>query len=187
MSPRAGLNQDIIVKKALEIADFQGVDSVTMATLAKELNIKSPSLYNHFKGLPLLKESLAIEALKLLHQYLKAATNSKKNGAESIKSIAKAYLQFAEKHPGIYETTLSAPDPIKKDVQQAGESIVNLIRDALEVYALSEKEMIHAIRGLRSILHGFVDLNQRGGFRLSIPIEDSQSYILDNYLKGLEG
>lgn len=185
MSPRAGLNQKLIIEKALDIADKNGIDHVTMATLAKELKIKSPSLYNHFKGLNELKDALSFEALTLLYHHLKDAALATKNGPESIRSIAKSYMKFANEHPGIYEATLAAPDPLSEERQGVGAQIVSLIQESLSVYSLDDNEMIHAIRGLRSILHGLVDLNRSEGFKLSVPLEDSQAYIIDIYLKGL--
>lgn len=65
MSPRSGINQEVIINKAVEIAEKEGMEAVTMATLARELSIKSPSLYNHFKGLNEIKLALAMKSLNL--------------------------------------------------------------------------------------------------------------------------
>ena len=40
------------------MTDTQGLDEVTLAPLAKKLNIRPPSLYNHINGLPALLKSL---------------------------------------------------------------------------------------------------------------------------------
>ena len=51
MSPRAGLDTRMIVIRAAEIADEQGIEEVTLAALAAKLGVRSPSLYNHVNGL----------------------------------------------------------------------------------------------------------------------------------------
>lgn len=50
MSPRIGLTLPKIVETAAEIADTNGIQEVTLASLAQRLGIRSPSLYNHVKG-----------------------------------------------------------------------------------------------------------------------------------------
>ena len=185
MSSRSGLNQEMITNKALEIADRDGMEAVTMANIARELTIKPPSLYNHFKGLKDVKQAMAIKAQKLLYEHLKEAAKDKKEGLEMIKEIGKAYLSFAYQFPGFYEASLFAPDPSSKNVQFFGESIVELTKESLSVYRLNQKEMIHIIRGLRSLLHGLVDLERKGGFNLQVDIEDTLETILETFINGL--
>ena len=49
--PKVGLEINEILEAAGEIADVHGMREVTLANLAKKLNIRPPSLYNHFEGL----------------------------------------------------------------------------------------------------------------------------------------
>ena len=49
MSPRIGLTLQKIVETAAEIADANGIQEVTLASLAQTLGVRSPSLYNHVK------------------------------------------------------------------------------------------------------------------------------------------
>lgn len=185
MSPRTGINQEIIINKAVEIAEKGGMEAVTMATLARELSIKSPSLYNHFKGLKEVKLALALKALNLFYQYLKKATLNQKDGSEAIRAIGKAYIEFANQHPGLYEALISSPDPSSNTIQIAEEAIVDLIMEAISVSPLNEKEQIHAVRGLRSLLHGLVDLKRKGGFNLPLDFEESLEVNLEIFIKGL--
>lgn len=185
MSPRSGLNQDIIINKALEIADQAGMEAVTMATLARALTIKPPSLYNHFSGLAEVKQAMAVKALTLLSRSLTEATINKQSALSMVQAIGTDYIAFATHHPGIYEASLSAPNSSAENVQLAGEPIVLLTKEALSSYGLSKEEMIHAVRGLRSLLHGLVDLKRRGGFNLHIDLEKSQEMMIETFLKGL--
>ncbi|SFQ12740.1 TetR/AcrR family transcriptional regulator [Salibacterium halotolerans] len=185
MSRRTRLNQEMITNKALEIADRNGMETVTMAALAGELTIKSPSLYNHFKGLTEVKQAMSVKAIDLLYQHLKEAGIGKKEGSETIRAIGKAYIEFAKQHPGTYDASITAPYPYSENFQLAGEAIVGLIRESLSVYSLNEKEIMHVVRGLRSLLHGLVDLKRKGGFNLQVDIEDSQEMSLETFINGL--
>src|ERR687886_1653277 len=45
--PRRPLNRDRVLRAAIELADAEGVEAITMRRLAKELGVEAMSLYNH--------------------------------------------------------------------------------------------------------------------------------------------
>lgn len=183
--PKVGLEISVILEVAGDLADQYGMQEVTLANLAKELNIRPPSLYNHFDGLPGLRKKLAIYGLNMLYDELAQAAIGV-SGTDALLSISKAYLSFARRHPGIYEATLMAPDPEDVDVQQAGAKIVDLSVRVLQAFHLEGDLAIHAVRGLRSVLHGFSSLEQRGGFKMSLDLDDSLEIVIRAFMNGLE-
>lgn len=183
--PKVGLELSAILEVAGDLADQYGMQEVTLANLAKELNIRPPSLYNHFDGLPGLRKKLAIYGLNLLYDELAQAAIGV-SGTDALLSISKAYVSFARRHPGIYEATLMAPDPEDVDVQQAGAKIVDLSVRVLQAFHLEGDLAIHAVRGLRSVLHGFSSLEQRGGFKMSLDLDDSLEIVIRAFMNGLE-
>ncbi|WHY78520.1 TetR/AcrR family transcriptional regulator [Neobacillus sp. WH10] len=182
--PKIGLDLTTILDAAGELADQYGMQEVTLANLAKKLGIRPPSLYNHFEGLPGLRKKLSIYGIEKIYEEMADAAIGV-SGTEAVLAISKAYVNFARKHPGIYEATLFAPDPGDKDVQQAGAKIVDLSVRVLQVYHLKGDLALHAVRGLRSILHGFSALEQRGGFKLSLDLDESLMFIIKAFLVGL--
>ena len=186
MSPRPKIGLDLlaILEAAGEIADQQGMQEVTLANLAKKLGIRPPSLYNHFDGLPGLRKKLAIHGIDRLYDVLADAAIGV-SGTEAVLAISKAYVHFAREHPGIYEATLFAPDPEDEDVQQAGAKIVDLSVRVLRTYNLEVNLALHAVRGLRSILHGFSALEQKGGFKMALDLDESLTIILKAFLAGM--
>lgn len=64
MSRRMKLDLSIILQKATEIADEQGLDQLSIGLLAEKLEVRPPSLYNHLDGLQDLKQKLAIQGVK---------------------------------------------------------------------------------------------------------------------------
>ncbi|MFJ7725196.1 TetR/AcrR family transcriptional regulator [Neobacillus sp. NPDC097160] len=182
--PKIGLDLTTILEAAGEIADQKGMHEVTLANLAKKLGIRPPSLYNHFDGLPGLRKKLAIHGFDRLNEVMADAAIGV-SGTEAVLAISKAYVNFARKHPGIYEATLFAPDPEDEDVQQAGAKIVDLSIRVLQAYQLEGNLALHAVRGLRSILHGFSALEQKGGFKMTLDLDESLSIILKAFLAGI--
>ena len=54
---RAGPDKNIIVRKMAQIANEIGAENVTLKMLADNLNIQTPSLYNHIKSFEDLQKS----------------------------------------------------------------------------------------------------------------------------------
>ncbi|MCM3117086.1 TetR/AcrR family transcriptional regulator [Neobacillus sp. MER 74] len=183
--PKIGLELSFIIEAAGELADQQGIQEVTLANLAKKLGIRSPSLYNHFDGLPGLRKKLAIYGINMLYKVVADAAIGV-SGTEAVLAVSQAYVDFARRHPGIYEATLLAPNPEDVDVQQAGAKIVDLSVRILQAYHLEGERALHAVRGLRSILHGFSSLEQKGGFKMSLDLNESLMIIIKAFLAGME-
>lgn len=184
MTPRAGLDLDTVLQAAAEIADTGGFDEVTLATLAKKLEIRSPSLYNHVDGLQGLRQKLAIHGIRQLSIALTRASVGR-SGDDAVRALGKAYVDFARTRPGLYEATLRAPDPKDPEVQQAGAEVVDLVVRVLHAYNLEEDAALHTVRGIRSMLHGFASLEQRGQFGLPLDLDISLNRLIDTFLAGL--
>jgi AcrR family transcriptional regulator len=184
--PKVGLELNTILEAATDLANQYGVHEVTLANLAKKLTIRPPSLYNHFDGLPGLRKKLAIYGLEKLYHDLSLAAIGV-SGTEALLSISKAYIHFARLHPGLYEATLIAPDPEEVEVQQAGAKIVQLAVLVLQSFQLEGDIALHAVRGLRSILHGFASLEQKGGFKMALDLDESVELVITAFINGLKG
>lgn len=184
MSPRVGLDVNILLQHAAELANRHGLDHVTLAMLAQKLGIRSPSIYNHVNGLNDLRNKLAIYGLKQLNEVmLRAAAGRAKEDA--IYAIGEAYVAFARTQPGLYEASLRAPEPGDEVYQCAASEIVDLIVRVMNSFGLEEEEALHAVRGFRSLLHGFASLEQKGGFGLPLDLDDTLRFILTTFLAGI--
>jgi AcrR family transcriptional regulator len=187
MSPRPKVGLDIkeILEAAAELADQFGMQEVTLANLAKKLGIRPPSLYNHFDGMGGLRKKMAIYGIDRLYGVLAQAAIGVA-GDEAVLTISKVYVNFAREHPGIYEATLMAPDMEDEDVQLAGSKIVELTVRILQAYSLEGDTALHAVRGLRSILHGFSSLEKSGGFKMALDLNESLEIIIKAFIQGIQ-
>src|SRR5258708_12731335 len=142
--------------------DEEGIEQLSLGGLAERLGIRTPSLYNHVAGLSGLKHDVALYCLHdLLDRVLHATVG--KARAEAIFALANAYRAYAGEVPGRYALTLQAPDPADQEVQAIAQQIVDVIRAVLAPYRLSEEDAIHAIRGMRSLVHAFISLEVAAG------------------------
>ncbi|MEJ9151398.1 MULTISPECIES: TetR/AcrR family transcriptional regulator [Bacillus] len=184
MSPRMGLDLYTILQTAAEIADKEGLEAVTLATLAKKLGIRPPSLYNHIEGLHGLRKQLAVYGLKQLYSTLADAAVGR-SGDDAVHTLGKAYVSFVRAHPGLYEATLQSPDPLDPEIQRAGDEIVKLTLRVLHVYKLEDETALHAVRSLRSMFHGFSSLERKGGFGLPLDRNETLRFLIDTFLVGI--
>ncbi len=184
MSPRKGLDTTAVLLKAVEIADRDGFDAVTVAALGKALGVRPPSLYNHVAGLPELhKLMVAAGYERLLERMTQAAAGRSENLA--IHAMSNEYRQFAKDHPGLYEAMMRAVDFEDPDLRRRAEAVVALVVQVLVPYGLDKDDALHAVRGLRSILHGFTSLERSGQFGLPLDLDESFRRLVDTFLAGL--
>lgn len=185
MSPRIGLDLPTLLDAATELADGNGFEAVTLSMLAQKLEIRSPSLYNHIAGLPELRRLLAYRGLEELAGRLEQEVTDL-FGDDAIRAFCQAYLSFARAHPGLYQALQAAPAPGDELLGQAGERLLKPIYRIMDGYGLKGDYAVHAVRSIRSLLHGFVTLEQQGGFGLPLNLDITFQVMVETFLAGIK-
>lgn len=184
---RRGLNQKAVVRRAVEMANTaRSPEAVTLAGLAASLEIQPPSLYNHIDGLDGLRREMRIYALTRLSRALRLAVAGQ-TGRKALIYLAHAYRQFAHENPGIYPLILAAPAETDERAAEASEEILTTVLLILASLGLEGEEAYHTVRGIRSLLHGFVSLEQVGGFAMDYEVEKSFQRAVDGFIRGTIG
>ena len=179
---RPGLTTSLVLEEAARLADAKGFDQFSLAELADRFHIKPPSLYNHIESFEALKRGLAMMALRELADSLgKAAIGRAKDDA--VRSLATAYREFVKKHPGLYQATERAV--VDSDPELNGASVIDVCLAVLRGYGLDHRSALHALRGLRSAVHGFATLETAGGFGIPLNIDESFAWLIDCFVAGL--
>lgn len=181
---RAGIKPEIVVAAAAELADRSGWDQVTLGNVASQLGIKTPSLYNHVEGLPDLRQKLALHAVRLLKELLNDAAIGQ-SGKQALIEVGKSFVAFVQVHPGLYEAINRVTAPKPPEFEEASEQILALFIRLMQPLGLPIEEAVHAVRGLRSMIHGFASLESMGGFQMSEDLKESLSKSITYYLDGL--
>jgi AcrR family transcriptional regulator len=180
--PRAGLDAAAVVAAAAQVADADGLERLTLARLAAALGIRTPSLYAHVDGLADLRARLGARgAWELAAQLQQAAAG--RSGADALRAVADAYRAYAHAHPGSYAAMQAVSD--REENQAAGAAVMGVILAALSAYELRDEDTIHAVRAIRSALHGFVVLEREGGFGIPISVDVSYATLVDMIDTGL--
>jgi AcrR family transcriptional regulator len=184
MAKRVGISRDVVVRAAAKIADDAGWDALTLARVAKKLRIRSPSLYNHVVGLEGLRRELKLLVMRDLNAALSRATIGKSRD-DAVRSLAAAYRAFVKRHPGTYAATMVAAPKNDPALEAAAGQVVETCLSVLSGYGLNRREGLHAIRAMRSAVHGFAALEIAGGFGIPLDVDKSFDWLVSALLKGL--
>jgi AcrR family transcriptional regulator len=185
--PRAGLNGGEVVAAAASLADEIGYAGLTMALLADRLGVRTPSLYKHVGGLADLQHRVATLAMTELGEVIRDAVQGRA-GFDALAALLTAVRDYVTAHPGRYTATVgvefSGPDD---PLLTAGTRVLNSIAAVLRGYGIGEDEMDHAIRTIRSTIHGFATLEASQGFQWDADPDQSFDWMIRFIDRGLQG
>lgn len=185
MGRKLGLTLEQVVEAAAEIADRDGLGALRLASVASRLGVRSPSLYNHVDGLAGLRRQLAFHGSHLLTAELAESVDGLE-GTDALRAVAEGLRSFAHRHPGLNDSFLPAPTP-DEDPELAAAlrqpvSVIGAVLDNMDVDTMT---VIPLIRALRASVHGFVDLELRGGFGLPDDIDESFTTTIDLVIEAI--
>jgi AcrR family transcriptional regulator len=179
MGRKLGLTLEQVIEAAADIADRDGLDALSLASVASTLGVRSPSLYNHVEGLTGLRRQLSIHASSLLTAELTDSIEGLES-TQALRAIAEQLRSFAHRHPGLYDTFLPAPTPRQDpEVAAALAQPISVVGPVLAGMGVDPTSVIPLIRALRASVHGFVDLELHGGFGLPDDIDNSFTTTID--------
>ncbi len=176
--PRAGLSPDVVVAEAVSLVDTEGSGALTLAALAKRFGVALPSLYKHIGGLDDLHARLAVVAARDLGASLRRAATGKA-GRDAVASAATAYRTYARAHPGCYDYLLRAR-PDDAEHAAASQEVLDVLYAVFDGYGIEAgPSSVDAARVVRSTLHGFVALENAGGFAMARSVDRSFDRLVD--------
>ncbi|MEV7523597.1 WHG domain-containing protein [Streptomyces sp. NPDC091371] len=170
MAGRVGLTGERLVEAGAELADELGFERVTLSELARRFDVKVASLYSHVKNSHELKTRIALLSLEEMADRAADAVAGR-SGKDALAAYAGVFRDYARLHPGRYAAT-QYPLDTETALASAGVRHARMTRAILRGYDLAEPEETHAVRLLGSLFHGYVSLENAGGFSHSAP--DSQ-------------
>jgi AcrR family transcriptional regulator len=180
------LTRDEVVQAAVKIVQEDGAEALGVSRVARALGIKPPSIYNHVGPGDALARAVVLEANRQLLEALKTSVRGRVDAREQLRALARTTRQWAVDHGGLY-TIMARVEPAPEKPRFAP-----VMRDMLDLFArplarlgVASDAMIHALRTLRSAIHGFVLLESAGQFQLSEAPEASFEWLVESTIRGL--
>lgn len=166
----------------------EGPEALSLNHLADKLGIRTPSLYNHVDGLPGLRRELSLLNARTLAERLNEAAIGQ-SGPELVRVVMQTIRTYIKEYPGLYISTLRASgtqadvDP-ELENEEARSVKVGMI--VMGSFGLEGEDAVHAVRGLRSVVHGFATLEVSGGFGMSLDLDESFTRLVELFIAGLQ-
>src|SRR5215468_2718374 len=105
--------EDRIIARARAIAEREGWSAVTVRRLADEIEYSQPVLYSHFQSRDAIVGAVAVEGFRELAAALRAAASGLAGRRNALENVATAYLDFAFRHPALYEAMFVLPTGLR--------------------------------------------------------------------------
>ncbi|MGR3937205.1 TetR/AcrR family transcriptional regulator [Streptomyces sp. BRA346] len=155
----------LIVATARELAEQQGWDAVTTRRLAERIEYSQPVLYSHFRGKREIIGAVALEGATEMAAAVRAAASAADGPRERVAALARAYLDFAESHPAVYDAMFlldgglvfakeDTPEPLKDAFAALLESLGEVAGDGVHPGVFTEV--------FWAALHGLATLARAG-------------------------
>ena len=95
--PRQGLNRENVIDAAIKLIEEKGYSNFSINELAKSLNVRPASLYNHIVNIDEIFSETAARANSMMIEAEEKASKGKIRD-EALFAIADAYRDFARSH-----------------------------------------------------------------------------------------
>jgi AcrR family transcriptional regulator len=183
--PRVGLTTQDVATAAAGLADEIGYANLTMGLLADRLGVRSPSLYKHVDGLADLQHRVATLAMTELGEVIRDAVQGQAE-RDALAAMMTAVRAYVTAHPGRYAATVGAEVESPDDLLlRASTRVIDSIAAVLAGYGIGAGEMTHAIRAIRSTMHGFAMLEVSRGFQWDADPDESFGWMISFIDRGL--
>ena len=157
-----------IVETARMLIERDGLDRLSLSSLAAELGIQPPSLYRYVRSKTALLQAVIEQTYRSLFQaYQEALVTTPEGAKERLKALFHAHRDFALANPNTYILAYTATDPeLRTDPGYLEGQAVIIQRIMAQISG--EDQSLAALRGALALVHGFVMLElkeqlQRGG------------------------
>jgi AcrR family transcriptional regulator len=172
---RTSLEQ--IVKAGRDIVETDGIDGLTMQSVAARVGVRAPSLYKRLHGRNELLRLVANDAAAELTRDLESAADGK-DARRDLASLASTFRRFAHANPGAYSLIFAPlPDDARADAGWSVRASAPVI-DTTERLAGTD----HALEAARTVVawaNGFIAMELAGAFRLGGDVDRAFDYGID--------
>ncbi len=156
--------REALIKAALQEAERNGPEAISIKALAKKLGVSQPAPYRHFSDREALLGAATAEAFRQFSAELRASIE-KPSKRSKLSRFARATLEFGLRRNGIYRlmfaSRVMACAAKDSELHLAAMETFALLLEALEAPAVGLIRERHALK-IWASLHGVVMLAEQG-------------------------
>lgn len=153
---RQPLTRERVLDAAIELADREGVDALSMRRLGAELSVQAMSLYNHVAN----KRDLLDGVAGRLLARMEIPPASEATWEEGLRQVCRSYRRLAHDHPGLFPLVLARP-LASPEVLPPLEATLTFLRKA----GLDAQGALDVFQACASFVGGFAlgEINEQTG------------------------
>ena len=178
------VSKALVIETASQIADEQGLNSLSLKAVAEKLNVRTPSLYNHIESLDDLLREVAHKGMRSMNEQMAQAAIGK-SGDTALKGVSVEYLNFIIEHPGVYETIQWATWHGTDETAQIFENYINILSKIISSYNFPSESTEEILNLFTGLLHGFTTLQVRYAFSKPQKVRNELCNAVDTVLLGI--
>lgn len=179
------ISDELIIQTSARLSNEIGLENLSLKMIAEELNIKSPSLYNHISSLDNMKEKLMIYGWKEIeNKIIDAAVGV--TGYDALKNMCYAFYDYATKNKGVFAAMLWYNKFETEEKNNTTTRLFDMVFKVMKSLNISDNNINHIIRTLRSFLEGFALLVNNNAFGNPISIKESFDLSLEIIMDGIK-
>jgi AcrR family transcriptional regulator len=181
MPAPARTSTDAVVAAGRALVERDGLDALTMQSVADAVGVRAPSLYKRVAGRDGLVRLIADQVASELAEAVDEAVGGLDPAAD-LRALATAFRGFAVRNPATYPLLF---DPrqggVSDEARDASSDVVRRVAAAL----VGEQQALSAARLMVDWAHGFVTMELAGSFQLGGDIEEAWEFGLDRLVAAL--
>ena len=183
MPTPARTSLDEIVKAGRAIVEADGIDGLTMQSIAARVGVRAPSLDKRIRNRNDLLRLVANDAAAHVTRDLDAAAETG-DPRMDLAAIARTFRGFAHHHPGAYSLLFARlPDDARADPEWSVKASAGVLK-ATERLAGTD----HALEAARTVVawaNGFIAMELAGAFRLGGDVDAAFDYGIDHLIAAI--
>ena len=150
MPPKNKFSKEQIVDAAFNIANIDGIDSMTIRKVANELGSSIAPIYVNFNDVEELKRAVVKKVVDVSQRMLK-----EQNTGNPFCDIGFASLQFAREHPILFRDFVMKPNDYLLDYdQEMGDELVDHMKKDPELKGFTDQELKMILFKMRAFQMG---------------------------------
>jgi AcrR family transcriptional regulator len=165
---------DEMVRAGRRILEAEGLESLTMQTVALAVGVRAPSLYKHVRDRGDLIRLIGTDVVMELGERLDQAATSD-DPRRAIRQMVDGFRAFARAYPQAYRLLFSGlPEGWRVDEELNVRISQSLLRTVGEL--TGGDRSLEAARTIVAWAHGFLSMELAGAFRLGGDVDEAFSY-----------
>lgn len=176
---------EAIVRAGRELLESDGLDGLTMQSVAQRVGVRAPSLYKRVRNRDELVALIADATLRELGSRIHQAAGEPGGDARAdLHRLAHAARAFAHERPAGFRLIFAPGAELRLDGEALAAASAPVLRVAAEF--VGTEHALDAARTITAWMNGFVSMELAGAFRLGGEVDRAFDYGLERLADGFE-